>query len=584
MNGILTISIEGDWSGGADTTALDVISFTTDSTHYLKIITNSSNRAGTEFDSTKYRLEASSGIGAGGTLSIRSNYTQVIGLQVRDTTGDGYSSIRARDATGVIIDSCFVYQSGWYGFDTSNATGTVFANCISRGSVREGLAIGSGTNYSYNCTFVGASSTYVGVSVAAGATLVATNCYSGGNGGADYSITGTFTDTTCYSEDGTASTSTAVYSTSTFTNVTAGSEDLSLVSGSDLIGEGTDLSADGTYPFDWDITGATRTTWDVGAAYFSSNYDCVGSGTFTFRGTASPSSGIKYPRLGITFVTRNGIGGTQETGRGFQQYKTFDIVGQDGRANFLPIMDTEWFDKSSSVVTSVYTCVGSGTFTLSGTARTSVVESYIGSGTLAFSGSANTVIEESYIGSGTLAFSGSAYSYIAASYSYTGSGTLAFSGTSVERIDYPYIGSGTLAFSGSAGAFIGTGYNYIGSGAITLSGSANTSIDYPYIGSGSITFSGSGNSSTVLAYNGTGTFSLSGDALAVIDLFYIGSGDFYYSGSANCTYTGEAGFGQIVISETWHTVTSAKVVISETWRDVNEINFVLSDDWKKVTA
>jgi hypothetical protein len=139
MNGILTISIEGDWSGGADTTAVSHGTFTTDSTHYIIIKTDAANRAGTAFSASKYRLEAAS-IGAGGTLNLKTSYTRCIGLQVRDTTGANYSSIRAREGSHIIIDSCLAYNSGWYGMDTgAGAEGTVFVNCISRGSVRQGL-------------------------------------------------------------------------------------------------------------------------------------------------------------------------------------------------------------------------------------------------------------------------------------------------------------------------------------------------------------------------------------------------------------------------------------------------------------
>jgi hypothetical protein len=65
------------------------------------------------------------------------------------------------------------------------------------------------------------------------------------------------------------------YSTANFLNVTSGSEDLHLASGSALIGVGTNLYNDANFPFQNDIDGQDRggsgASWDIGADQFPLN-------------------------------------------------------------------------------------------------------------------------------------------------------------------------------------------------------------------------------------------------------------------------------------------------------------------------
>jgi hypothetical protein len=266
MDGILTISIEGDWSGGADTTAVNVTGFTTDANHYVDIVTDSANRAGSTWSTSKYILQRSTETHAA-SLTIASPHTRINGLQVSSL---GSGSAISVDNTA-IVDSCYVKSASGSGIEIGiNGAGqrVVVANSIASGCGGRGFGGHNSSMpiYYNNCAAVG--NTSYGFRFAQYDAQYATNCYSGGNTAEDYynGGGGSTTLTTCRSEDGTMSTSTAAYSTSTFTNVTAGSEDLSLVAGSGLIDIGTDLSADATYPFNWDITGATRTgTWDVGA-------------------------------------------------------------------------------------------------------------------------------------------------------------------------------------------------------------------------------------------------------------------------------------------------------------------------------
>jgi parallel beta-helix repeat protein len=266
LDGILTIQIEGDWSGGADTTEVHMAGFTADASHYINITTDSANKAGTSLDIDKYYLNVTSGTGYKGAIDVFTPYTRITGLQIRRNS-TGFAGILSY-ASNVLIDSCLVY-------DTNRTFGAICFHQTSNNRVLNCIAIdctygiyasstGSG-HIAYNCTIIGSSS--YGIYVDSSNTLTAINCYSGGNTGNDYYAIGTLNLTTCYSEDGSRSTPIAPYSTATFANVTSGSENLALPIGSTLRQVGTNLSADATYPFTHDILGKTRDGyWDIGSA------------------------------------------------------------------------------------------------------------------------------------------------------------------------------------------------------------------------------------------------------------------------------------------------------------------------------
>jgi hypothetical protein len=273
LNGILTISIEGDWSGGADTTKVTTEGFTTDSTHYVNIVTDSSNRAGTSWSDSKYRLVPSAPGWGGYTYYPGSNYTRMTGVQLKCTYAHA-GTIVYFNVHGGVVDGCLIADTTIDDYAAIVfSTGGNVAPCIAVNTIVKNIANGGGLTAGirvfnsnagsriFNCTVVNIPT--VGI-LQEDADSTVENCYSGGNTGDDYSSTaGTFT--TNFSEDGTEGTSTAAYSTDTFTNVGDGTENLALVAGSGLINGATDLSADGAYPFNWDINNATRVAWDVGA-------------------------------------------------------------------------------------------------------------------------------------------------------------------------------------------------------------------------------------------------------------------------------------------------------------------------------
>jgi hypothetical protein len=263
INRKLRILIKGLWLS-ADTTTVNVTGFTIDSTHYVDIVADAFNRAETSYNTKKYRNI--SAYQWGGQVEVRSAYTHITGLQIANSYSSAGSGLYV-EATGAIIDSCFV-NGGYDAAIDLNANNIVIANCIACGSTGPGINLRGGavTYYIDNCVTVASGG--FGITLGSWGTAYVQNHYSGGNTSDDYSqlVNATLNLTTCYSEDGTRSTPTATYSISTFKNVTPGAENLSLVSGSALIGVGTDLSEDTTYPFNWDITGAIRPVWSVGAS------------------------------------------------------------------------------------------------------------------------------------------------------------------------------------------------------------------------------------------------------------------------------------------------------------------------------
>ena len=211
-------------------------------------------------------------------LIIYEDYVNVIGLQIsKSSSNSGVQALIIITLQGaankINISKCILRQAGnaTYsepGIYVSDIDSLVdISNCIIYGlganvsGDNSCISVSAGTVNVYNTTMV---SGYEGLK-RAGGTVVAKNCYAGNTAATDY--IGTMTLTTCASEDATGSVGlqSIAYSTSTgakFTNITGGSEDFHIQSGSSLIDVGTDLS--GT--FTDDIDGVARTgTWDIGA-------------------------------------------------------------------------------------------------------------------------------------------------------------------------------------------------------------------------------------------------------------------------------------------------------------------------------
>lgn len=275
--------------GSAADTTVTVISnaWTTDATRYIHVEGNPDHVNGahysTSWDDTTYRIMASSNFGY--ALHNYTPYFRMTRIQIQNThETNGYSSYRhepeenyANDDSVFVSVICRGAVYSVFGNGFQQRDGRVrYYNCLSYGN-RRGFEIGYGphgppkADY-YNCTSVGNLSAGWWTSNndwSLPGVPTWTNCYGGGNPDGDWddqaaAVTNVYT--TCASSDGTVG-STVAYATGSgayFTNVTAGSVDVSIGASSALRDVGTDLS--GT--FTTDIAGQTRptgaNTWDIG--------------------------------------------------------------------------------------------------------------------------------------------------------------------------------------------------------------------------------------------------------------------------------------------------------------------------------
>lgn len=258
---IVRINVRG--STNADSTRLVTSGYTTNSSYYLWIRVDAEDRHAGVWSNSKYRLVASV----------------------------NYDSIVYNLPAYTVLEGMQMYNTSTLGSRTIYCTSPVYLReCIVRGGSTNGTYVGGGSR-AYNCVFCGSTNgpglttpTYTAAIVIVnctavnhktygfyantGTTITAINCYAGGNGTADWHKAGTLSLTNCYSSDGTQSTSQVAFNTACFVNVTAGSENLHLVSGSGLIGQGS--SSASTY-ISIDIDGQARPqggSWDVGADEF----------------------------------------------------------------------------------------------------------------------------------------------------------------------------------------------------------------------------------------------------------------------------------------------------------------------------
>jgi hypothetical protein len=275
-DGVCTIFCRG---AKADDLAISWNGWTTDAGGYVNII---GDFAGTAWNAAKYHIS----VVDASAFQIAVNNVHLLGMQIEavSPTAGGRHCLWT-SASEVWIARCFVRGHGNATYDQrgiyGNTAGTVkIWNCIlvgfSTGSNSGPIyTTGGGTFLVYSTVGIGGETGFWNSS----GTAIAKNCYFGGSGyssSSDYY--GTITKTTCASEDssGTSGLQNIALSTATFANVTGGSEDFSLVTGSALIDVGTDTSGDAApLNFTDDIKGTARgATWDVGA----DEYTAAGGG------------------------------------------------------------------------------------------------------------------------------------------------------------------------------------------------------------------------------------------------------------------------------------------------------------------
>ena len=264
-------------NGTADTSAVSITGYTTSSTYNISIVGNATSGV---YDTTKYVLK----VEPGNAITVGAGNVSISHLQIAratTATGDGYgiTDTGGSDVTLTFFDNIIRMASSNGGSYHNTA---ISMNVLGDGSLIYNNAIYSyvgGTGiypaanhsyynvYIYNNTLYGASGT-TGISLGSGNGTYTVKNNISNNNSTDYS--GTFnTHATNISKDSTSpdgSSYQTTNGTATFVSTTTGSENFNLsASDTSAIGRGTSLS--GT--FTTDITGATRTTWDIGAFYYA---------------------------------------------------------------------------------------------------------------------------------------------------------------------------------------------------------------------------------------------------------------------------------------------------------------------------
>lgn len=274
------LDIECYASAAPDSTAVAFNGWTTDATRFIRVTCPVGERHLGIWNTGKYYMELNYSASGGGILRNQEDFTALEFLQVRNTNG---SAAEFNDCiycdNKVTINSC-ITRGGYHGI-LAGANPSTVRNCLCYGAVAVGAYIstsGASPSSIENCTLIGAvaglsfasSGTYgfaKNVYAHGGTRGIGSNTAGGGTTGGVVTKTNvTTSDTSATNNSGgggaTNCTDSIAHDTSTFTNVTGGSEDYSLPVGSGLIDDGVDLS--GTFTLD--IAGNTRgATFDVGA-------------------------------------------------------------------------------------------------------------------------------------------------------------------------------------------------------------------------------------------------------------------------------------------------------------------------------
>jgi hypothetical protein len=100
-----SIEIDGDWSGGADSTAVTITGLTLDATHYLEIYTTGIARHRGVLSSLYYRLAS-----AGNNITLLDSeigYVYISGLHIANTTGSPSFGMLTATSGGMGYDGPF---------------------------------------------------------------------------------------------------------------------------------------------------------------------------------------------------------------------------------------------------------------------------------------------------------------------------------------------------------------------------------------------------------------------------------------------------------------------------------------------
>lgn len=271
--------------GTADTTAVTIDGWTTSATQYIKIWTDpaeSYRHNGTWQTGNKYRIDNSAAVS---TIYNRENYVWIFGLQIGLSYNGNISCITNFGSAAAGDYSLWIGESIIRCNDDDNqgiinegyGDAIIAWNCIiykpngtAQSDGDEGFISARGDCYLYNCTIFNFND---GVEQDGG-TIYCKNCAVFGCGDDFDGLTAGNIDN-CASDDGDGDNAVNISPGVTEADDWAGhfvdyaNGDFHLKATSNLIGAGTNLYNDATYPFQDDIDGDDRggsgASWDIGA-------------------------------------------------------------------------------------------------------------------------------------------------------------------------------------------------------------------------------------------------------------------------------------------------------------------------------
>lgn len=254
----------------ASTAALNQM--VTSATNYLEIVAETGNRAGGSWDATKYHLYPAYSVQSGTAFEPDKNYIRVDGLQIGISSQTAIAEMVYWGGSFGRISNCLLKGANHASLQFRGLVtiqGITAWNLIIYNVGVNGRAVHVHNDCSfYSCTFIGSPDLCVYI---LDGTSIFKNCYAYSGGGfpayfGEAGATLTLTTSAASDTSGTAGLDNIAYSTANFVNVTPGSEDFHLPSGSALDATGTDTSGDAApLNFTTDMDGAARTgTWDVG--------------------------------------------------------------------------------------------------------------------------------------------------------------------------------------------------------------------------------------------------------------------------------------------------------------------------------
>ena len=293
--------IVGDWSGlggedlGGNYTRLVISGWTTDATRYVVIRADSSNRAGTSWDSDKYFLKCAD---KEGVIGVQINYVHIEGIQIEQYGSTvpeqqfyRHCGVQQQNAIYLWIIGCFIRFTGTTMTEASHAGIVLDADndnqtIITANNIIVGFDYGiKAANYLGNNVIIAVYNNTIidpnlygiwtdGNSFRSGEVLALKNNIVQGAGTADYFISdsgyiGTYTHSNNISSD--TNSPDAAYREITLTFAGAGDYALDAAD-TDAINAGADLSSDSIFPFSDDILGTSRPagSWDIGAHEYES--------------------------------------------------------------------------------------------------------------------------------------------------------------------------------------------------------------------------------------------------------------------------------------------------------------------------